>query len=71
MQKTNVLFNKSMKTQSLTQELSLYGLRPDEWMIEQKAYQKMLIKNKKEQSFCFIGEVSKKQQWKNIELYSL
>lgn len=56
--------------------LSQFGLRPKDWIIELGVNDLLLIRNKSEESFCFVGKVktSKKPQkldWQFITLASL
>lgn len=63
-------------SQQLQKKLSEYGLCPDDWSMESKNNDYILIKNKSEQNFYFIGKtvvskVTNELCWKYITLASL
>ena len=67
---TNISENKS----DLNSQLSQFGLQPKEWSLINEQNNQIIIQNKFDDSFCFIGSVQNldgKQKWENIQLISL
>ena len=67
---TNVSENKN----DLNSQLSQFGLQPTEWSLLNEQNDQIIIQNKFDDSFYFIGSVQNldgKQKWKNIQLVSL
>lgn len=73
----SLIINKvSNSSKVLQKKLSQYGLCPDDWSMEPKSNDYVLIKNKTEKNFYFIGkttpsETKNELSWKFITLASL